>query len=137
MSLLAAPTAPGMMRSLVEFRLRDWRMERNADDVYLVASELITNAVQSVPDREIRVRLVREAGAVVIGVWDPSDAMPVVQPLVEMTLDDIIPDARALDIGCDGGTGGRGLPIVQALSVECGVTKTEPFGKWVWAKVAV
>ena len=58
----------------------------------------------------------------------------VIRPLVEMTLDDVVPDARALD---DGGTGGLGLPIVQALSAECGVTKTEPFGKWVWAKVAV
>ncbi|GAA4231688.1 hypothetical protein GCM10022254_29580 [Actinomadura meridiana] len=134
MSLLAAPTAPGMMRSLMEFRLREWGMARNADDVYLVASELITNAVRSVPDREIRVRLVRECGAVVVGVWDPSDVMPVIRPLVEMTLDDVVPDARALD---DGGTGGLGLPIVQALSVECGVTRTEPFGKWVWAKVAV
>ncbi|MEU8799330.1 ATP-binding protein [Spirillospora sp. NPDC048819] len=137
MSLLAAPTAPGMMRTLVEFRLREWGVAGNADDVYLVASELITNAVRSTPDREIRVRLVREDGAVVLGVWDSSEVMPVVRPLTEMTLDDIVPDARALDAGHDDGMGGRGLPLVQALSVECRVTKTEPRGKWVWARVAV
>ncbi|TMR03106.1 ATP-binding protein [Actinomadura soli] len=137
MSLLAACTAPGMMRALMELRLREWGMAGNADDLYLVASELITNAVRSTPDLEIRVRLVREIGAVVLGVWDSSDAMPAVGPLVELSLDDIVPDARALDAGHDAGTGGRGLPIVQALSMECSVTKTEPYGKWVWAKVAV
>ncbi|MFI0367854.1 ATP-binding protein [Actinomadura sp. 1N219] len=137
MSLVAARTAPGMMRALVEFRLQEWGMAGDAGDLYLVASELITNAVRSTPDLEIRVRVVREVGAVVLGVWDSSDDMPLVRPLVEMTLDDIVPDARALDEGHDAGTGGRGLPIVQALSMECSVVKTEPHGKWVWAKVAV
>lgn len=137
MSLVAAKTAPGMMRTLIEFRLREWGVAGDADGLHVVASELITNAVRTTPDREIRVRLVREDGAVVLGVWDSSEAMPVVRPIVEMALDDVVPDARALDAGYDADMGGRGLALVQALSVECKVTKTEPCGKWVWAKVAV
>ncbi|MGH3241539.1 MAG: ATP-binding protein [Spirillospora sp.] len=137
MSLLAAATAPGMMRALVEFRLREWGVDGNADDLYVVASELVTNAWRSTPDREIRVRLAQEDGAVVLGVWDSSDLMPTVRPLKEMTLDDVVPDIQALEPGHDDGAGGRGLPIVRALSMKCGVASTEPCGKWVWAKVAI
>ncbi|WP_165950306.1 ATP-binding protein [Actinomadura sp. GC306] len=136
MACLAAGTVPGMVRALVEFRLVEWGLAKVADNVLLICGELVTNAVQIARDREIRVRFTREAGAVVLAVWDPSDQMPVVSPVAELTLDDVVPDARALDDGYDDGTGGWGLPLVQALSSECGVRKTEPSGKWVWAAVA-
>jgi anti-sigma regulatory factor (Ser/Thr protein kinase) len=136
-SCLAAGTTAGLVRTLVEFRLAEWGLQKIADDVLLIAGELVANAVEhSAADREIRVRFTRELGAVVLAVWDSSDAMPVVRPVVELALDDVVPDARALDIGHDDGTGGWGLPLVQALSSDCRVCKTEPHGKWVWAKVA-
>ncbi|SNT61183.1 Histidine kinase-like ATPase domain-containing protein [Actinomadura meyerae] len=112
-------------------------LEKLADDVLLIAGELVANAVQHAPaDREIRVRFTREASAVVPAVWDSSDAMPVVRPVVELALDDVVPDAQALDAEHNDGTGGWGLPLVQALSSCCGVSGTKPHGKWVWAKVA-
>ncbi|TDB97471.1 ATP-binding protein [Actinomadura sp. 7K534] len=135
-SCLAAGTVPGMVRALVEFRLAEWELEKLAGDVLLIGGEIVANAVRIARDREIRVRFTREAGAVVLAVWDPSDEMPVVRPVTELTLDDVVPDARALDDGYDDGTGGWGLPLVQALSTECGVRRTEPSGKWVWAAVA-
>lgn len=136
-SCLAAGTVSGLVRTLVEFRLAEWGLEKLADDVLLIAGELVANAVRHAPaDREIRVRFTREASAVVLAVWDSSDAMPVVRPVVELTLDDVVPDARALEDGHDAGIGGWGLPLVQALSSSCGVRDTEPHGKWVWAKVA-
>ena len=136
-SCLASGTVVGLVRTLVGFRLTEWGLEKVADDVLLIAGELVANAVEhSAADREIRVRFTREPGAVVLQVWDSSDAMPVVRPVVELALDDIAPDARALDAGYDDGTGGWGLPLVQALSSDCRVCKTEPHGKWVWAKVA-
>jgi anti-sigma regulatory factor (Ser/Thr protein kinase) len=130
---LAAWTAPGQIRSLVGYRLTDWGLGGLVDDAVLVAGELAANAVRAAPDGEMRVRLSREAAAVLLAVWDASDAMPVVAPVV--ALDDVVPDARALDHGYDDGTGGWGLPIVQALSDECGVWRTEPRGKWVWARL--
>ncbi|RKS79822.1 histidine kinase-like protein [Actinomadura pelletieri DSM 43383] len=129
-SCRAAGTVPGMVRSLVGFRLADWGLERVAGDVLLVAGELVANAVQSAPDREIRVKFTRDVGAVVVAVWDPGDGMPVARPVVEVTLDDIRGDALALE------EGGRGLQIVQALASGCGVKATPPVGKWVWAAVA-
>ncbi|MFC5747323.1 ATP-binding protein [Actinomadura rugatobispora] len=135
---LAAWTAPGQVRSLIEYRLAGWGLDRLVDDAVLIAGELVANAVQTTPDGEIRVRFAREGeAAVLLAVWDSSDAMPVATPVKELTLDDIEPDARALDDGHDDGTGGWGLPIVQALSDGCGVQRTEPQGKWVWARISL
>ncbi len=120
---------------MIDFRLRHWRMLHVAHDVHLIVGELIANAVRSTPDGEIRIRVVREPDSILLWVWDGSDEMPVARPVAELTLDDIVPDPHALDPGHDDGTGGWGLPIVQALSSECGVHPTEPHGKWVWARV--
>lgn len=134
-SCLAGRTVPGLVRTLVELRLREWGLAKIAGDVLLVAGELVANAVEATPDREIRVRFSREVSAVLLAVWDSSAQMSVVRPVVEVVLDDITPDARALDDGHDDGTGGWGLPIVQALACKAGVTETRS-GKWVWARVS-
>lgn len=122
---------------MIRCKIAEWGVNRGADDALLVAGELVANAVQSTPGEGIRVRLVREDGAVLMEVWDGSERMPVVKPVMEMTLDDVVPDGEALDPGHDNGTGGWGLPIVQALSLEYGVRITPPQGKWVWARIAV
>ncbi|MFC4053528.1 ATP-binding protein [Actinomadura syzygii] len=101
---------------LVELRLDAWGLAVLRDDVKLIASELVTNAVLHTPEREIRARLTREACGVWLGVWDSSDVMPVRRD--------------------DGdGLGGRGLPLVAALASECGAFRALPYGKWVWARV--
>ena len=137
LSCLAAVTAPGQVRTLVEFRLTEWGLLRMAHDTYLIAGELAANAVRAAPEGEIRVRFTREPVSVLLGVWDSSDEMPVVRPVVELSLEDIAPDPCALDPGHDAGTGGWGLPIVEALAWKCGVKRTAPHGKWVWARIAV
>lgn len=113
---LAARTAPGQVRTLVELRLASWGLAGLRDDVTLIASELVTNAIEHGPsDQRIRVRFTREAHGVLLEVWDFSDAMPVRKQDAE-------------------GIGGRGLPIVETLASECGVHPTKPHGKWVWAR---
>ncbi|WP_433466126.1 ATP-binding protein [Spirillospora sp. CA-128828] len=124
-----------MVRTLVEFRLAEWGLGKVADDVLLIAGELVANAAEATPDQQIRVRFAREVGAVLLAVWDSSEKMPVVKPVVELALEDVVPDARALDAWYDDGTGGWGLPLVRALASKCGVTQTKP-GKWVWARIA-
>lgn len=125
-------TVPGMVRSLVGFRLAEWGLERVAGDVLLIVGELVANATRSTPDREIRVRFTRQATGVLLAVWDSGEGRPVVQPVVE--LDDVVPDAMALEPGHE--EGGRGLQIVLGLASDCGVEETLPVGKWVWAAVA-
>lgn len=94
----------------------------SVQDVVLVASELVGNAVRhgSVPgdDAAWNVEWTVQPDAVVISVDDPSDAMPVVQH-------------PAPDAPC-----GRGLAIVSALSHDWGVLRL-PQGKRVWASVRI
>ncbi|MEW2353779.1 ATP-binding protein [Spirillospora sp. NPDC029432] len=117
-------------------RVARWSMWHIKHDACLIAGELIANAVAAAPGEEIRIRCTREPEAILLGVWDASDEMPVVLPVKEMTLDDVEGDPLALEPGHDDGTGGWGLPIVEALAAECGVDPTEPRGKWVWARIA-
>ncbi|WP_207394257.1 ATP-binding protein, partial [Actinomadura formosensis] len=131
-TFLAARTAPGQVRALVELRLAAWGLAGLRDEVTLIASELVTNAVRHTPEREIRVRFTREVRGVLLAVWDSCDALPVRKPASSAAS----PDAAALEAGHMEETGGRGLPIVEALASACGVSPTVPHGKWVWARVA-
>nr|BFE29682.1 hypothetical protein GCM10010200_019330 [Actinomadura rugatobispora] len=133
---LAAATAPGQVRTHLRFRLTEWGLLHVADDVYLIATELITNALEATPDGEIRVSFARERHSLLLGVWDRSDRSPVSRR-VPVSQADVAPDPEALTVGHDDGTGGWGLPIVEALSSECGVRRTDPRGKWVCEGFAV
>ena len=91
------------------------------DDVTLVASELIGNAIRhaSGGDRDAWVvSWTVEGGEVVISVEDPSHDLPVRR--------NPAPDAPS----------GRGLAIVSALSHDWGVQRLSQ-GKRVWASVRI
>ena len=130
----AAQTAPGQVRTLVESRLVSWGLVVLRDDVTLIASELVTNAIRHTSGPEIRVRFTREARGVLLEVWDSSDVPPIPKRTAENLAGDIAPDTEALE--CEDGSGGRGLPIVGLLSSEYGVKATNPAGKWVWSRVS-
>lgn len=95
------------------------------DDVLLVATELVSNAVRhggagSGAGRRSRLDVTwrLDHDAVVIAVRDPSRALPKVRPL------DVFR------------TGGRGLAIVSAIASDWGVRRLRT-GKQVWARVPV
>jgi anti-sigma regulatory factor (Ser/Thr protein kinase) len=91
------------------------------DDVVLVASELVGNAVVHASagfDDELGVTWDLEPEAVVVRVQDGSDALP---------------RQRSTN---QSDTGGRGLAIVAALALDWGVRRTD-HGKQVWARVPV
>jgi hypothetical protein len=52
------------------------------------------------------------------------------RPVKERTLQDLDATKETFDAG-----GGWGLPLIQALSVNCGVQPDPTGGKWVWATV--
>ncbi|WP_433333220.1 ATP-binding protein [Spirillospora sp. CA-294931] len=131
----AVPSASGRLRTMMRSRLRAWGQTHLAHDLCLVAAELIANAIEAAPRTEIRIRLTPEPEAVLLEVWDSSARSPVARPVVALSMADITPDAEALNPGHDDGSGGWGLPIVEALSSACGIRPTEPNGKWVWARL--
>jgi len=87
------------------------------DDVELVVTELVTNAVLHAPDGIIALRLKDLGDAVRVEVEDAGHGMPVAvrESTTAMT--------------------GRGLALVAALSRAWGVDSGEPGHKVVWAEV--
>uniref|UniRef100_UPI003F493C51 ATP-binding protein n=1 Tax=Actinomadura sp. CA-154981 TaxID=3240037 RepID=UPI003F493C51 len=116
LEFLAALTAAGQVRTLVGLRLEAWGLARWSEDLCVITSELVTNAVVHGPeDGTVRVRFSREPDGVLLAVWDSSDALPVRREGPE-------------------GLSGRGLVLVEALASEFGANTTKPHGKWVWAR---
>ncbi|MET7871820.1 ATP-binding protein [Streptomyces cyaneofuscatus] len=131
LSLVAAQSAVRTSRHFLRFALAKWQAALIEDDVLLVASELVTNAVTVtgvLPEPPawgelerlglVHVRLVGLPDSVVVEVWDESDEPP-----------------RLQRVG-DDAEGGRGLLLVQELAERWGSYRTTG-GKAVWAQVAV
>lgn len=130
MTCLAAATVAAEARQRIALRLSAWGLMRLSGDVQLIAAELIANACSITPEGRIRVRFEREPKAVLLAVWDGSGRLPRVRPAKELELDDL--DLREENFDRNGGWG---LQLVQSLSSECGVSRTDPIGKWVWSRL--
>ena len=109
----ATPAEITVARHAVEGRLREWGCD-HPEDVLLVFSELVTNAVSHAGSAE-RVQVRLDETAVTVLVDDPSTS----SPLMRAEGDD---------------SGGFGLRIVDQLATEWGSAQTNT-GKTVWASV--
>lgn len=126
LDLAALPTAVPCARGHVRSVAHEWGLPDLADTAELLASELVTNAVQAserlrtrtdlaaVP--VVRIWLTSDQISMVIHVWDASTEMPVRQ-----------------EAG-PGDDSGRGLMIIDALSKDHGVYRKAD-GKVVWAMI--
>jgi anti-sigma regulatory factor (Ser/Thr protein kinase) len=122
--LAALPTAPACARGHVRAVAHEWGLPGLADTAELLASELVTNAVQAYERSKLRADrvivpvvklwLVSDRLCIVIHVWDACDEMPARK------------DADPDEIG------GRGLLLVETLGKEWGAYR-EAAGKVVWA----
>lgn len=114
----AVPCARGHVRSVAH----EWGLADLSDTAELLASELVTNAIQasgrlrSTGTPVVRVWVTSDGESLVIRVWDASDAMPARQ-----------------EAG-PGDDSGRGLMIIDALSADWG-SYPEADGKVVWAQI--
>ena len=122
LELAANPSAVPCARAHTRAVALEWGLWELADAAELLASELVTNAVQAssrLKTQEtpvVRLWLLSDRISIVIHVWDPSDEMPVHQ-----------------DAGSDQ-LSGRGLMIVDYHSSDWGTYRKEN-GKVVWARV--
>jgi anti-sigma regulatory factor (Ser/Thr protein kinase) len=116
------PSSAAVVRRSVADDLAGSGIEEDSiDDVVLVASELVGNAVTHAAasfDSSLAVSWDVEPDAVVIRVLDGSPELP---------------KQRATK---DDEKGGRGLAIVAALAADWGV-RCNDRGKQVWARVAI
>ena len=114
----AGPRGPGLRR---RHRAAVGRRER-ADDIAIVVSELVTNALRHAlpagepgPRRPVRLGLLQPGPCVLCAVADPGRTVPV---------------AAETDVLAETG---RGLHVVSALADLWGYTTPSDKGKAVWA----
>ena len=123
LELRALPTAVACARGHARSVALEWGLPHLADDLALLVSELMTNAVRASPRAAaseppiVRLWLVCDQASVVIYVWDASSQMPVRR-----------------DAGADS-EGGRGLLVIDALSTHWGAYRKDR-GKVVWAMIS-
>jgi anti-sigma regulatory factor (Ser/Thr protein kinase) len=109
------PESVAMAREFVTLHLEEHHLAGLVREARLVASELATNAVRHA-QTPFAITIEQRNGEVTISVRDWSSEQPV--PEVPVML----------------ATGGRGLMLVDALSVTWGVTAKSDGGKSVWAR---
>jgi anti-sigma regulatory factor (Ser/Thr protein kinase) len=125
LGLLARPESVRGARGFVSETLCDWGLDLMIEDVELVISELVTNALrhallhvqtaEPLGSPPIRLSLIRVDGYLMCAVTDPSSAIPLRRE----------PDYAAQT--------GRGLHLVEAFSRSWGWTPLPAAGKIVWA----
>ncbi|MBT2368915.1 ATP-binding protein [Streptomyces sp. ISL-10] len=119
-----APRAASVVRRRVRAVLTAWHLSTDvAEDVLLLASELLTNAIiHALPPATLRMSQVLVDGlkAVHIEVTDAGPAAPADPPAS----------------GLDPDEHGRGIGIVMALSARHGVQERADGTSW-WADVVV
>jgi anti-sigma regulatory factor (Ser/Thr protein kinase) len=118
--LLSDPRQVGLARCLVRATLEYRRLGDYIDDAAIIASELVTNAIEHASAGEPGAKI----GLTLIHVWE-GQAIGVV-----VTDTSRIPPVRRETTG--GDEHGRGLHVVEALSARWGWIP-EPGGKAVYA----
>lgn len=107
------PHGPGQARAAVDAWAREVGAERLRDDLTLIVSELVTNAVRyGAPP--VRVEVTADDATVTVAVRDSAPGRP---------------EARSPGTDAEGG---RGLLLIDLLALEHGVS-LDPPGKAVWA----
>lgn len=131
LTLVALPNAPSFAREFTRSTLAHLPFRDVVDNAELLASELVTNAVEAggltmttpvsaITRRHfIRLTLRVQGGKLYLEVWDAGDGTPTRQPVNE--------DAE----------NGRGLLLVVMLSQRWGVTPSPRGGKTVWCVLAL
>ena len=144
-AIALSPGAARNARRAVTVAARAWSL-MVPNDLPLIASELVTNAVLHART-PISLELCVAAGVVEVAVVDDAAGQPTVRPGRADLLGDL--DAVSLDaldlcdrhpdlvVGAAGGVAaGRGLLLVEALADRWGVTPRDGGGKAVWAQLS-
>jgi anti-sigma regulatory factor (Ser/Thr protein kinase) len=116
----AQPSSARTARTFVSRTLDEWHCQAQVDLAVLLTSEIVTNAlIHGRSSLELRVRLEDD---------DPQAVRVAVHDGGEGTVKLRHPGVEA--------TGGRGIELVDQLSLDWGVDPNDP-GKWVWFRLPV
>jgi anti-sigma regulatory factor (Ser/Thr protein kinase) len=134
LTLGALTTAVGSARGHVQMVLSEWAMAAMAEDVALIVSELVTNAVLASTDANGRpMHIDGSSGLPVVHLRLSSDRMRLVVEVWVLSIQ--APDAQQPDPDAENG---RGLLLVAALSERWGWEQVQGRpGKVVWVELRV
>jgi hypothetical protein len=107
------PIAAEQARILTKIAVADWGLGEALDNALIIVAELTTNATKI--GEVFHFSLTRQGGAVLVEVWDASEALP---------------DRRRRSMDR---VDGRGLLLVEGCSKDWGWRLEEQGGKTVWA----
>lgn len=118
----ALPGAVPCARRHARQQVSEWGLGRVGDDLELLVSELVTNAIAATramePASPVQLWLLSDATRVAVLVWDASPRPPVLTQIDEVA------------------ESGRGLLLVEAISQRWGWFSTRgTIGKVIWATV--
>lgn len=133
LDITGTPSALAVARLFMSRTLKYWRAPHVVDDMLSVGTELVTNAIQQCEKQPViewnyrprpvsklvRIRLLGFEASVAIEVWDRCPGEPQLLPV---------------DFERESG---RGLMMVDALSMNLGFYPVTPWGKVVWSELAV
>lgn len=131
--LAALPPAVGSARRYARRMLVGWGLDSITDDVEIIVSELITNAVKATGCAETRPvwsRLHDRVGVIYLCMSATADANVIIE-----VWDRAITPPHEVDADADAEQG-RGLKLVSALSVRWGTRWPSGGGKIVWCECA-
>ena len=121
LELVARPTAVSQGRLHVRGAMREWSLDDLAEDAELLASELLTNAVQATISLQssglLILRLLANTNRLVIEVYDHSPVDPAPRWV------------------SDEAESGRGFVVVEALAGSWDYHRFHPGLKVVWAEM--
>jgi len=118
------PSAAGCARALAVACLSEWRLDVLRDDVALITSELVTNAVTA-------------SSALPGGPWPLRFSLASDRSRLLICVADMCPEPPAQADADADALDGRGLMIVEALSERWGWYPADTAGKAVWALIRV
>jgi anti-sigma regulatory factor (Ser/Thr protein kinase) len=126
----AVATAPGLARVFVQQTLQEWGLSGLADSAALIASELVTNAVEATGTIDPHPSYADLADLAVVGVQ-----LQVEPHAMRIAVSDNSDRPPAPAAPRDDAEGGRGLLLVEALSARWGVHRSPVGGKVVWSEL--
>ncbi|TYB44199.1 ATP-binding protein [Actinomadura chibensis] len=138
LDITGTPASLAVARHFLKRTLQHWGISSVVDDMLTVGGELVTNAVDACGEFRktrqwqangastlIRVRMLSFSSSVAVEVWDRLPGEPELRPFDPTLSTHQLP------------TTGRGLQMVEALSVRWGFYPVAPWGKVVWAELEV
>lgn len=129
-AFVALRTTPAAARTFLRRTMEEWGLNHDIDTAELIVSELVTNAVKATDRSDSDGCCIDLHGEAVVGVELRAD-----DHVLRIVVQDGCAERPALQVVDEDAENGRGLFLVDALSVRWDVEAKDNGGKVTWAEM--